>query len=351
MSAHTGGRGRYTPSSQVRNIHLVEVGAAERDVRWTSDHRALRIICEQRNLARRRDLVKIVRGVTGHQQITSCIERRAIRHTVQSGCVELPLPGTAIGENLDPFHIVTRALHDVEKLLIGAQREAVGKSKWPRENFSLAILANPVHPSIHSVEIARVGKIQIALRIEDREIRRLQFAIADAFPGLQDSALAVDADQRRKFGVADVQFLRSRKSQTQIEAAESGNLTQASAPIDAIDLSELSTSPQRAVGIEGEALGMVEPVGEDPEAVERNQRSHYLSDKRGYILRQIAVNRKNIGKGNGRRNGCRNRICNSYNFRQMIGKCGWAWLPETASLTWRRRREIQGKTIFILKVC
>ena len=119
-------------------------------------------------------------------------------------------------------HVVARTLHDVKKSLVGAQCEAISKSKWPRKNFGPAILADPVHPSIYLVEIAGVGRIQITFRIEDRKIRRPEFPIADAFPGLQHSALAVDAhqcgDPHRRPALRDDPARRRRSGSVQEES-------------------------------------------------------------------------------------------------------------------------------------
>src|SRR5580693_4259 len=78
-----------------------------------------------------------------------------------------------------------------EKTLIPAERQAVGEREGPCERFDSAIFAKTVDASIGLSPVARVGKIKIAFRIEDREIRRLELASAAAIPRIEHATLSI----------------------------------------------------------------------------------------------------------------------------------------------------------------
>lgn len=64
------------------------------------------------------------------------------------------------------------------------------------------------------------------------------------------------------------------KGQSQTEAAHGGDLLHAAFRADAIDLAQFASGPEITVGVEGQSLGMIEPLSVVAELFERNERTH-----------------------------------------------------------------------------
>src|SRR5258708_23303785 len=116
--------------------------------------------------------------------------------------------------------------------------------------------------------------MKLAFRSEDREIWRLEFAAAEPIPGIEAASFSAHPDQRRQFEIADIKFLRARKSQAQAETAHAADLPHSSPRPDAVDLSQFAARPKCPVGIERQALRMVEPFRERLEPRQGDQRAH-----------------------------------------------------------------------------
>lgn len=170
------------PAAKVGEVNLFEVCSTKCRIGWPGDHGAHGIIGVKRNLARRGDLVNIVRGVTGDEQISSGIEGGAVRHAMQIACVDATASEGAIALEREGEHIVARALNDEEGALIGAESHSVGKRKGTGKALDASAGTKHEEPSVIAHPLTGVREVKVAFGIEDGKVGSAKTIGIDAIP-------------------------------------------------------------------------------------------------------------------------------------------------------------------------
>ena len=256
------------PPAEVRHVHFIEIGTTEGDVRGTGKHGAFAILGEERHFSARRDAINVVRSVTGDVEVSGSIQCRAIRHVVKFARIH-PRPADP-GRRKDGNgqNIVRGALDDEERFLIGAKGKSIGKCEAVEQLFDLPIRPQDENEAVVGAPLAGVAEIEIALVVEDGEVRGPETVAADSFPGAYDLAGAIQMNQGAEFEIADVQILAGGEGKPEVEAAKGGDQLNFAPSIDPIDLTQFAAGPEVAITVEGETFGMIQSVGENLEAVE-----------------------------------------------------------------------------------